>query len=173
MKRLAQLALVLSLAINLGFGLAWLGHRRAPLDSAPEARHEFHRRTPDGDQVAPRSHGAWASRRTRWLDRHLHLDPKRREDLRGSLLPLEPKMVDTRHKLEEARREFAQQLRAPVPDRETVLATHEEISQLQTRLDSLVTEALLKEAQFLRPEERRKPGAWFPRRRGTNEGGRR
>jgi Spy/CpxP family protein refolding chaperone len=82
-------------------------------------------------------------------------------------------MMDTRHRLEEARKEFAEQLREPVPDRDSVLVKHEKISQLQPRLDSLVTEALLKEAQFLRPEERRKPGAWFPRRRGTNEGERR
>ncbi len=82
-------------------------------------------------------------------------------------------MIDTRQRLEEARRDFAQELREPVPNRDSVLVAHEKISQLQTRLDSLVTEALLKEAKFLRPEDRRRPGAWFPRRRGMNEGERR
>ena len=173
MSRFAQLALVLSLAINIGFGLAWFSHRRVPASPAPYPRHDVHRRMPGGEGFAPHTRGVWASRRARWLDRHLHLDPERREALRSSLLPFEPEMADTRHRLEEARKEFAEELRAPVPNRDSVLVAHEKISQLQTRLDSLVTEALLKEAQVLRPEERRRPGAWFPRRRGMNEGGRR
>lgn len=173
MKRFTQLALALSLAINIGFGLAWLGHRRAPASPAPFPRHDVHRRMPGGEEFATRERGAWASRRARWLDRHLHLDPKRKEELQSALLPLEPQMIDTRQRLEEARKEFANELREPVPDRDSVLVAHETISQLQTRLDSLVTEALLKEAEFLRPEERRRPGAWFPRRRGMNEGERR
>jgi hypothetical protein len=172
-KRFARLALVLSLAINIGFGLAWLGHRRAPVSPAPYPRHDAHRRMPGGEEFTARTHGAWASRRAQWLDRHLHLDPQRREELQSSLLPLEPQMIDTRQRLEEARRDFAQELREPVPNRDSVLVAHEKISQLQTRLDSLVTEALLKEAKFLRPEDRRRPGAWFPRRRGMNEGERR
>jgi Spy/CpxP family protein refolding chaperone len=166
MRRSVQILLVLSLSLNIGFALAWLGNREGLFGFGDAQRHAFDR--------PPRMHGAWASHRARWLDRRLHLDPKRRDALRSSLLDLEPEMETTRNALRSARREFGRQLRQPVPNRDSVLTTRDNISVLQARLDSLVTEALLREAKVLRPEERRRrPEDWFPHPRGMRQGERR
>mgnify|MGYP001825603174 CR=1 FL=1 len=160
MNRWALSALVLSLALNLGFGLAWIGHQRVLA-----SRHEGPPPGLHADGHGPlhlrrHSNGEWAQRRAHRLHRELGLDEPRREQLRASLEPLEPEIADTRRELLRARRGFADALHVEEPDRAKVMLLRSEVSQLQAQLDSLVAEALLRESRILDPEERQRSGPW-------------
>jgi len=61
-----------------------------------------------------------------------------------------------------ARRGFADALHVEQPDRERVMLLRLEVSRLQAQLDSLVAEALLREATVLDLEERWRSGPWSP-----------
>jgi Spy/CpxP family protein refolding chaperone len=158
MSRVVVTVLVLSLALNLGFGLAWWGHHRS-LDSFPgdhgaawrEGREHPRRMRDDGE-------GGWAPRRAHRLHRQLGLDAQRQEQLREALEPLDPVIDETRSELGEARRDFAEAMHVEAPDRDEVMVLRSEVSRLQAQLDSLVTEALLREAGILDLEERQRSG---------------
>lgn len=158
MNRWVLTALVLSLALNIGFGLAWFTHQRV-LSTAPGVHRSLHaegrgpgsRRFHDGD---------WARGRASRLHRELRLDPHRRDQLLASLEPLEPEISQTRRELSRTRRDFARALHVAEPDRAQVMLLRKELSRLQAQLDSLVVEALLREAEVLPPEERERFGPW-------------
>lgn len=160
MKRWILTALILSVALNLGFGLAWLGHQRTRAsDFDPDAR----RGRPEqgkGHALHGPDRGQWAQRRAHRLHRELGLDPQRRDRLHRSLTPLAPEITDTRRELLDARRGFAQALHVEAPDHNQVMLLSKEVSLLQARLDSLVAEALLREAEILDLDERQRSGPW-------------
>ena len=166
MSRFGTTVLVLSLALNLGFGLAWWGHHRSSVSQLTErtewrreGRRQVHHEGPSGPHALRRhADGDWAPRRAHRLHRELGLDSQRRERLQTSLEPLEPQIADTRRSLMEARQAFAEALHVDAPDRDAVMTLRNEVSQLQAQLDSLVTEALLREATILDLDERQRSG---------------
>lgn len=160
MTRWIPIALVLSLALNVGFGLAWFGQQRAQGSAYP--RHMMGRGGNGGGSPLFRHHaeGEWAQRRAHRLHRELGLDPQRRDQLRDSLEPLGPEIADARRDLFLARRGFAEALHVDDPDREAVMRLRTEVSRLQAQLDSLVAEALLRESTILDLDERMRSGPW-------------
>jgi len=91
------------------------------------------------------------------------LDPAQRAALDDSLRPLEPELRAARRGLWAARRAFREEMMRPEVDRSEALRRSAEVSRWQARLDSLTTEALVREAHVLGPEMRRRPGKWIPR----------
>ncbi len=166
MNRGVLTVLVLSLALNLGFGLAWFSHRHV-LSSRPELHERLHG-AGQGQFSQGRRHanGAWAQRRAHRLHRELGLDAHQRDALRNTLEPLEPRIMDTRSELLRTRRSFAEALQVEEPAREDVMRLSHEVSRLQAQLDSLVTEALLRESAILDLHERESSGPWPAHRRG-------
>ncbi len=167
MKRWGMIVLILSLALNLGFAASWVTQRgiarwqntgRHPPWGRSGAPHF------PGDARRGGARGDWAQRRTHWLEQRLHLDGERQRELGDSLRPLAPAWLQAREDLEEARKAFHEEMMQPLIDHDRALALSAKISRKQARLDSLTTEALVREARVLRPEERHRPGKWFPRR---------
>ena len=180
MSRIPRIVLAVSVALNLGFATAWALQHSGWLDAhrSPVARQdpsgtrgrsgggwsqgqEGWSRGP-GREAGRWERGDWARSRARWLGTNLHLEADRRDALRDSLRSLEPQLMEARRALREARRAFRDEMMKPEVDRQQVFRCSAEVSRCQARLDSLITEALVRESKVLRPEERHGPGPWFP-----------
>lgn len=160
MRRALVILLLLSLGLNAG--LLWSRWQATRVDRVEMGPQHGPAR---GGGPGPPGRG-WARHRVEALGRRMDLDAERRRLLDETLSELEPALTDARRSLWEARRELGGALREAEPDRQRILDLQREVSLRQAVLDSLVTEALLREAAVLRPEERMRSGRWFPRGRG-------
>jgi hypothetical protein len=158
MRRGLLVLLLLSLGLNAGLLWSRWNAGRDPGSAAWSPPFEGGPRHAEGR--------GWAHRRSEALGRRLPLDEARRRELDAALSPLEPDLTAARLSLRQARRALGAALHEKALDRDRILTLQREVSQRQAILDSLVTEALLREAAVLRPEERMRSGRWFPRGRG-------
>jgi Spy/CpxP family protein refolding chaperone len=98
---------------------------------------------------------AWPERHLRRLDRALGLRPEQHDALRETLAELRPRVRTLAVELARERAELVRQLAASPPDVDAVRAQQARASHAQAQLDSLVTEAMLRESSVLDPEQRR------------------
>lgn len=155
MKKVWMLVLLISLGLNLGFGLRmWKdrgegGERRQRTHG--ERPHSFQGRWADRDSVSRRH---MFDRRMERMADTLGLDPDQREVFRrvhaetGRLL-MRKRMVITQ------KRDLLQDLvTSEVVDQERIRAAIAELGQEQAVLDSLVAETVLQEMAVLTPDQR-------------------
>jgi Spy/CpxP family protein refolding chaperone len=162
-KRSILVILVVSLALNAGFlGAAAyrIATRSGPLQG-PERfqRNQDPRIDLPEDQHHPVRHGrdaVWTPRRLHRLGRHMRLEQAQREELEASLIDLEAEVVALATRLREERHRLRSALMRGHTDAERIRAQIREISRLQSRLDSLAAEGMIRELQILRPEQRLK-----------------
>jgi len=151
--RAERFLLIFSVALNVAFvATAAVTHRHSsssqPVDVTEPARFSSH----------------WHGHRTDAMDRRLHLERHQRRVLRQQLGDFRPELEATRRDLAAARQRFREALRRD--DAPGVRAARQQVSRVQTRLDSLTAEAMLAEINVLHPEQRERYVRWtFERRR--------
>jgi Spy/CpxP family protein refolding chaperone len=97
----------------------------------------------------------WAPRRLEFLRRRVHLDPQQEKELARALGEVEAKALPTLQRLRAERRKLHGMLMDPEVDPSVVREQIRRVSELQTRLDSLAGEGMLREVSILTPEQRR------------------
>ncbi len=88
------------------------------------------------------------------LGRRLDLDEEQAAELENVLTERLPQLLNARMSVFEMRREIFEAVGRNEPDAEHVRALVRELSRAQTRLDSLMIESILQEAENLTPEQR-------------------
>ena len=132
--------LVFSLALNVAFVSLAAVHpaREVPRQQLGPPRAPF----------TPRWHG----RRAAMLARQLRLDREQLQAIHRDLASLRPALLETRERLAVTRHDFVEALRHG--DLPAARAARQELSRGQVELDSLSAEAMLREVEHLRPEQR-------------------
>jgi Spy/CpxP family protein refolding chaperone len=135
-----KIALVLSLAFNAAvMGAVVYGFARKPAPGPWRGRAEG---------------GDLAAGRCSMLCRQMGIAPERRLLFTRAMADCSEGMSETRRQLVGARRQLADLLRAPEPDKMAIMAKVDTISVLQGQLEKSLIERLLKASSVLTPEER-------------------
>ena len=174
MKRGVWILLALSLALNIGFVSAalvhWAGSRNADRfadrgfgpggDGRWSEEHPGRGRGDRGRRLSrrggppPALFDHWPGRRIEHLDREVGLDPEQRRLLHERLGELRDEIRDNAAALREERQSLQRALAGGDLQAEQVRGHARHVAELQARMDSLVTEAIIRENAILRPEQR-------------------
>jgi Spy/CpxP family protein refolding chaperone len=158
MKRIWFLIFALSMGLNAGLLYVSLSHRGAQggqaqrsEESRPSGGADTERRAEQPEDTASviRSH----------LDRMTHdlrLDTRQRSAIAAIHEDLLPRILAERAEMDSLRREVSVAYARPAIDPNAFRALVEKVSMAQTRIDSLVTEAMLREAAVLTHDQRQR-----------------
>ena len=137
-----KVALVLSLAFNAAvIGAVCYGFARRPSPAGPPA---------------PGEGAELTGGRCAHLCSAIGVPPERMALFTDAMAASSDGVSRSRLRLAEARRQFADLLRAPEPDEGAIMAKVDEISALQGELEKELVQRLLKASSVLSPEEREK-----------------
>lgn len=161
MRRVGFVLLALSLGLNAGLLYTVIAHRhaRGPRD-VEHLGPPPDRPGPRGERRGPRGGGPspdalpFAQRRLAHIADWLELDATQREAMRASLDASLPRVLAQRDAVRAARRRAAAQYLKPVVDPDSVRIAVRRLTAAQAALDSLVAEAMSREAKLLTPEQR-------------------
>ena len=161
MKRAWFLAFALSLGLNAGLLYVSLSHRGDDGGSGgrPRTREDQGGRGEDQREQPDQPPGDFESVIRRHLDkmtRDLQLDQRQRSAIAKVHEGLLPLIISERRDMEALRREVASRYAGPTIDGSEFRSLVQQISRRQARLDSLVTEAMLGEADCLTHDQRQK-----------------
>jgi len=145
--RVERLVLIFSLALNVAF-----------LTTAAVRHHQAVPAQNGNVTETPTFSPHWQGHRAAAMDRRLHLERRQRRLLQQHLGTFRPELESTRRELVTARRRFRDALRQD--DAAAVRAARQQVSRVQTRLDSLTAEAMLAEIDMLQPEQRDRYVRW-------------
>jgi Spy/CpxP family protein refolding chaperone len=183
MKRPLLILLVFSLALNTGFSAAafyrWFRVRHSPAGRSflaevlrggrPFSGAPHRRGMPDHPPMHGRMPG---EARERWVEHHMeHLDtllelgPEQRGELQAVLEESRGRAASLMDEIATRRGEVRALLSAAEIDSITLRSTVVEISRLQSQLDSLLVETLLRERRMLRPDQCDAFSRWLFERR--------
>jgi hypothetical protein len=162
MKRGWLWLLLLSLGLNVGLGLGLLSHRSTSETGSDPPRPQrsgfrFQPTVWDSVYRAEQAH-----HRVGRLARRLGLAPEMGERLGRVHMEALPGIHRHRLAVHAARGRLHQAVLAPEPAPDSVRVLLEDLHRAQARLDSLVTETLLRELSLLSPEERARYLAMMP-----------
>lgn len=167
MRRFGWLVLLISLGINLGLGYRLLkpwnpdhprqGRDRTEIrEDGSEGNHR-QGRFDRGLETSPADSSQWRQvmvGRLERIARRLDLSPDQFQVLRTSQEANFPLFYAQRQKVEEARANLHGIISASAAEPDSVRVAIRYLGAQQARLDSLITEALLKELDILEPEQR-------------------
>ena len=159
MKRGWILVLALSIGLNAGLLVVIVA---GPLGQGTFGR-PFDRPHPGGGPMrgpSPWRHGdsemreQFLEHRLDRLAHRLDLDEEQQGDLAAIFEETWPRIFQIREKVRDIRDEIRMRYSEPVIDSEEVLELVGHLNEAQARLDSLVAETLIREAEILTPEQR-------------------
>ncbi|MBU1948711.1 MAG: periplasmic heavy metal sensor [Candidatus Eisenbacteria bacterium] len=107
----------------------------------------------------------WTKKRLNVLSRRLELDSAQKSALQASLAELESAALPAAGALRAERRELRKLMNQPGANAAEIRRLIHRVSQLQSRVDSLAAEGMLREMMVLRPEQRMKYEEAFRGRR--------
>ena len=155
MKKIWMLVLLISLGLNLGFGLRMLKDRGGPGErrhfSRGEQSHRFQGRWADRDSVSRRD---MFNRRMERISETLGLDTAQREVFRRVHAETGRLLMRKRIVISEKRDLLHDLVTSEVVDQDQIRAAIAELGQEQAVLDSLVAETVLQEMAVLDPDQR-------------------
>jgi Spy/CpxP family protein refolding chaperone len=161
MKRAWFLVFALSMGLNAGLLYVSLSHPGAGrgFDARSPARDEVGGPGGDRREQTNQPPGDFESVIRRHLDkmtRDLQLDGRQRSAIAKVHEGLLPRIISERRDMEALRRDVASRYAGPTVDGAEFRSLVKQISRRQTRLDSLVTEAMLGEAAYLTHDQRQR-----------------
>ena len=161
MKRVWFLVFALSMGLNAGLLYVSLSHRGEGHGSSGRPPTPDEQGGPGGDRREEPNQppGDFESVIRRHLDRmtrDLQLDDRQRSAIAKVHEGLLPQIISERRDMEALRREVASRYAGPTMDGAAFRSLVRQISLRQTRLDSLVTEAMLGEAAYLTHDQRQR-----------------
>jgi Spy/CpxP family protein refolding chaperone len=170
MKRGWFLVLAISLGLNAGLLYTKLAADRRP--EGPRARPFIWcpGGAGGGTPCAPAHPGDLARHRLGRLARWLGLSGETRARMEAIAEETMPKILAEREKVREARSALREEYRKPETDRERVHALIRDAIEAQARLDSIVAESMLREAELLTPEQRERYFRFVPWEREMGQG---
>jgi len=92
--------------------------------------------------------------RLQHLGHRLDLDEHQTAELEKVLTDRLPQLIEIRRSMFDIRRDILEAVGQDEPDADQIRGLVRELSQAQTRLDSLMIESILQETQHLTPEQR-------------------
>jgi len=153
MKRGWFLVLAVSIGLNAGLLASAFVAERWRADPIPRPF-----LCPPGDHGPGRpceiERGDFARHRLRRLADRLRLDAAQRSRMSAVIEEIMPLVIEERERVQETRLALREEYAKPEPDRPRVRSIVRELNGRQARLDSLVAESMLREADLLTPEQR-------------------
>ena len=155
MKKIWVLVLLISLGLNLGFGLRMLNDRSGSGEGRHSQRsgesHRFHGRWADRDSVA---RGKMFARRLEHIADTLDLSPEQRDEFAEVHAQTGRKLMRRRGLISEKRDLLHTLMTSDEIDQDGIRLAISELGQEQAVLDSLVAETMLQEMAVLAPDQR-------------------
>ena len=163
MKRTWLLLLLLSFGLNIGLGYAVLSRRGAETDvmSPAPARRGSGRGIALQDSAQASTGENW-NRRLNRICRRLQLEPAQEKAFRQVRLEMMPEIDTRRHEVQQARRALHLSCLDPETPPDQVRQRVHTLTVAQGRLDSMVTETLLRELALLTLDQRQRYVATMP-----------
>jgi Spy/CpxP family protein refolding chaperone len=155
MKKIWVLVLLISLGLNLGFGLRMLNDRSRSGEGGhfrrSEQSHGFHGRWADRDSVA---RGKMFARRLEHIADSMDLSPEQRDEFAKVHAQTGRMLMRRRGLISEKRDRLHTLMTSDEIDQDGIRQAIAELGQEQAVLDSLVAETMLQEMAVLAPEQR-------------------
>jgi len=155
MRRGWLLLFLLSIGLNIGLGYAILERRGQPDTESREFSDRRGRRQGPGRNREVQD-ARFMERRLNRLVRYLQLDAAQEKEFRQAHDAMRPLIGTSRRSVQQARAQLWAAYREPAAHPDSVRRRVQALASAQGRLDSVITETLLRELAVLDPEQRQK-----------------